>query len=141
MARRGWSGAANLVPDFLSPPDLRGFTPPSTPQASLVANNRLQGLLPVGGAGFEAYTARYLREAGHTVTRGEHGDAQIVDGKYWNGCQADLFEPLDRALLHALQCDFRVAQQTHGRKNPGTTMRRGPLIARPSTQVIKRTLR
>src|SRR4051812_5491218 len=30
MARSGWSHAANLVPAFLSSPDLRGFTPPST---------------------------------------------------------------------------------------------------------------
>ena len=45
---------------------------------SAVDLNRLQGLLLVGGAVFQAYTARYLREAGHTVTRGEHGDAQIV---------------------------------------------------------------
>jgi conjugative relaxase-like TrwC/TraI family protein len=45
---------------------------------SAVDLNRLQGLLLVGGAVFQAYTARYLREAGHTVTRGEHGDAQIA---------------------------------------------------------------
>ena len=47
-------------------------------RVSAVDLNRLQGLLLVGGAVFHAYTARYLREAGHTVTRGEHGDAQIV---------------------------------------------------------------
>jgi len=38
MARSGWSHAANLVPAFLSSPDLRGFTPPSTGSIGLSTN-------------------------------------------------------------------------------------------------------
>lgn len=40
--------------------------------------NRLEGRVHTGGAIFQAYSARFLREAGFTIVRGEHGDAQIV---------------------------------------------------------------
>src|SRR3984957_5503427 len=46
MARSGWSHAANLLPAFLSSPDLRGFTPPSTPAKPRVQRIRCLRIEP-----------------------------------------------------------------------------------------------
>jgi hypothetical protein len=111
---------------------------------SAVDLNRLQGLLLVGGAVFQAYTARYLREAGHTVTRGEHGDAQIV------GVDKDLqrqfskrHEQAEAAAKELAAKQARIGRPSNGmasRSNswPGPRQNTGATRSRPRSPAPRR---
>jgi hypothetical protein len=70
MARSGWSHAANLVPAFLSSPDLRGFTPPSTVVSGINDLNLIERLASVVALEHEAFGVLVAERSGRGESLG-----------------------------------------------------------------------